>query len=570
MIIILDNAESILDPQGANARDIYAAVEELGQFDNICLCITSRISTIPPASDTLDIPTLSMGAARDTFLRIYKNGGQFNEVNGILEQLDFHPLSITLLATVSHHSKWDTNRLTKEWERHRTSMLSTQHHQSLAATIELSLASPMFQELGPDARGLLGVIAFFPQGIDENNVEWLFPTLPDTANTFDKFCILSLTYRSDGFVMMLAPLRDYLRPKDPASSPLLRTTKECYFNRLSVAVDPGNPGFEEARWVVSEDVNVEHLLDVFTSIDMASIGVWDACANFMGHLYWHKTRLVVLGLKIEGLPDDHSSKPGCLLQLSRLFGQVGNRMEEKRLLVHSLKLWKERGDDLQVVQTLIFISGADRLLGLHKEGIERAGESLEISKRLNNMLGQALSRQMLAWLLYDDNQFDAAEKAASQAIDLTSDKADQFLVCECHRLLGLICDSKGRTEEAITHFETAIEIASSSNWYYQLFWNHYGLAELFFGKKKFDDAHVHIESAKSHAVDSNHTYCLGCATKLQAQFWYRQGMFEEAKFGALRAADIYGKIGATADMESCRAILQDIEEAVNEPAVSHG
>jgi hypothetical protein len=202
-------------------------------------------------------------------------------------------------------------------------VLQTQHNKSLAATIELSLASPLFQELGPDARALLGIIAFFPQGIDENNLEWLFPTIQNRTDAFDKFCVLSLTYRSSGFVTMLAPLRDYLSPKDPKTSPLLCTTKERYFTRMSVEIDPNKPNFEETRWITSEDVNVEHLLDVFTTIDTNSEGVWDACADFMMHLYWHKKRLTILKPKIEGLSDDHHlqagtacfSSHGCLTRL---------------------------------------------------------------------------------------------------------------------------------------------------------------------------------------------------------------------------------------------------------------
>ena len=563
MIIFLDNAESILDPQGTDAHEIYAMVEELSEFDNICLCLTSRISTVPSACETLNIPTLSMEAAHEAFYRIYKGHGRSDPVNNILEELDFHPLSITLLATVAHQSKWDTDRLAKEWEGRRTDSLHTRHNNSLATTIELSLASPMFQALGPDARGLLGVVAFFPQGIDENNLDWLFPTLSDIMNTFDAFCILSLTHRDKGFITMLAPLRDYLCPKDLASSPLLHATKEHYFHRLSAYADLKEFGFKATQWIMSEDGNIEHLLDIFTSIDTNVVGPWDASASFMAHLYWHKPRPVVLGPKIEGLPDDHPSKPECLFQLSRLFSSVGNQVETKRLLVDALKLRRERGDDIDVAATLRDISDANRWLGLCEEGIERAKEALEIYERRNDVLGQVQALLQLAWLLYYDEQLDAAEEAALRTINLLSGTDDQYEVGDCHRLLGNVHHSKGDTEKAINQFETSIGIASTFDWHHLLFWNNYSLAELFFDEGRFDDAHVHIQLAKSHAINDRHQ--LGRAMELQARFWCREGRFEEAKSEGLRAAEVYEGIGATKDAERCKTNLRDIEEKMKTP-----
>ena len=565
MVIVLDNAEAILDPGGSGAEEIYAVVEELSQFDNVWLCITSRISAVPSDCETLEIPTLSIEAARDAFYRTYKGVGRSDLVDNILGQLDFHPLSITLLATVAHQNKWDTDRLMREWERQRTRMLQTMHNRSLAATIELSLASPMFQELGPDARGLLEVVAFFPQGVNESNLGWLLPTVSNGTNILDKFCVLSLTYRNNSFITMLAPLRDHLRPKDPKSSRLLRMAKKQYFTRMSVKINRNGPEYGEARWITSEDVNIEHLLDVFTTINANSDSVWGACANFINHLSWHKSRPTILRSKIEGLPDNRRSKPRCLFALSQLCTSVGNHVECKQFLTHALKLYKEQGADRLVASTLMQLSDTNRLLGLRKEGIRLAKEGLETLEWLGDTAERARCLNILASLLREDKQFNAAEEAASRAIDLLPEKGQEAPVFGSHRHLGLIYQSKGEMAKAIGHFEMALGIASSFNWHDYLSEIHYSLAQLFLGEGRFDDAQNHIERAKLYT--SNHPYHLGLAMELQARLWYRQHRMEEARSEVLRAADVHGKLGAVHDLERCRGLLQQIEEEMKKPVI---
>ena len=559
ILIVLDNADSILDPQGANSQEIYAIVEELSQLGNICLCITSRISTFPPEFEWLDIPTLSREAACATFYRTYNHGNPSNLVNEILEQLDFHPLSITLLATVAHHNRWDTNRLAREWNERRTDILQTDHNKSLAATIELSLSSSLFRELGPNARDLLEIVAFFPQGVDENNIDWLFPTVDRRKKIFDKFCVLSLAYRSDGFVTMLAPIRDHLSPKDPISAPLLCSIRDSYLSRLTVPVEPSNPGFEEARWIVSEDVNVEHLLDVFTTIDATAGNAWDACVHFMRHLYWHKPRLVTLGSKIETLADDHPSKLECLSHLSRLFDVVGNYAEQERLLTQALKLSRERGDNYRIGETSRELCRAHREMGLYKEGIQEAKEASEIFERLGHTVGQAQCLIDLAWLFDYEKQLDGAEEAALHAINLLSKMDRQYDICHCRHLLGDIYRAKGETEKAIHHLEAALEIASSPNWLNQLFWARYSLAELSSDQGKLDDANTHIERAKSHAVDDHDAYLLARTMRLQAECWHKQHRFEEARSEVLRAIDAFEKLGAADDAKKARTLLRQVD-----------
>jgi tetratricopeptide (TPR) repeat protein len=187
---------------------------------------------------------------------------------------------------------------------------------------------------------------------------------------------------------------------------------------------------------------------------------------------------------------------------------VGDRVESKRLLIHVLKLWRERGSDSQVADALIELSDMNRLMDLPEEGIPQAKEALEIHERLGDTGSQAECLIRLGWLFKSDNQLDAAEEAALRVLDLLPETGEQYWVCSSHRLLGEIYESKGEIKKAIHHYELALGIASTFNWHFDLFWVHYKLAGLFRNEGRLDDANAHIERAKLHTIDSAHN--LGC------------------------------------------------------------
>jgi tetratricopeptide (TPR) repeat protein len=215
---------------------------------------------------------------------------------------------------------------------------------------------------------------------------------------------------------------------------------------------------------------------------------------------------------------------------------------------------------------LKFLAAVNQLLGLYTEGIQQAEESLGIFKQLSHTLGQADSLQQLAWLLYKDDQLDAAEEAVSQSVNLLLGEGEQFTVCQGYSLLGEICHSKGETEKAITQFKAALGIAVSLDWPTRQIWILISLARLFLKEDRFSDAEAHIEYAKLRTT--NDRYLLGHVVLLQANLWYQQCRFKAARSEALDAADIFEKLGAVRDVEDCRQLLQEIEEDVGKQVTS--
>ena len=204
--LVLDGVDYILDPLAPGANEIVTAIEELGRYKNVFLLATSRMEVRIPDFRHQEVPTLRVECARDTFYSRCSLG-RSAAVDKLLTELDLHPLSTDLLASVVREKGWDEPGLLKAWSDNKTSVLKVPGRQSLEENIESILLTPTIRELGIAAHETLKAIARHPGGVQESKLERTFPGIPTIGEAVNALCKFSVIYRQEGFVKMLSPFR---------------------------------------------------------------------------------------------------------------------------------------------------------------------------------------------------------------------------------------------------------------------------------------------------------------------------------------------------------------------------
>jgi len=207
-ILMLDGVESILDPLASGAAEIATVIEELGRCQNACVLTTSRLDVRIPGFRRMKVPTLSADGAQDIF-HGYCSLERSIAVDQLLAELDFHPLSINLLANVVQENNWDEQALLEAWNCGKTNILKATGCQSLEDSIKLTLGTPTIQGLGSTALETLEAIAKLSGGVKESKLESTFTEIAGVGEATDELCKFSLVYRQDGFIKMLSPFRFY-------------------------------------------------------------------------------------------------------------------------------------------------------------------------------------------------------------------------------------------------------------------------------------------------------------------------------------------------------------------------
>ncbi|KAG2358410.1 hypothetical protein BDR07DRAFT_1417880 [Suillus spraguei] len=350
-LIVLDNAETFEEASASSALgSIPPAIAEMANIPGVTFILTSRSRRSAPDVPwiTKEVLPLDPNSAQEAFFQIYCLASRECAEGGIanlLQDLGYHPLSISLLANAAQQNGWSPVMLLERWRDRHSAVLDHGEGklQSLSYTMQLSLSSPSIQKLGEEARYTLAVIAFLPQGLNEALSKHILPSIPQIDTICDVLWRQSLIYRQDGFVKMLAPIRHYVQdslpPPDPAR---LREIRTFYYRTVQQCSEERN---SHADIIISDHLNIEHVV----AFDLTQIPekTCHACSQFLNCLQWHLPRPTSLTPAIFNIVENsstRSSKAYCLYCLGWLYVTLSQYTESMKASKAAGALYLTAGD----------------------------------------------------------------------------------------------------------------------------------------------------------------------------------------------------------------------------------
>ncbi|KAG1842460.1 hypothetical protein C8R48DRAFT_39347 [Suillus tomentosus] len=429
-LVVLDNAETFEEASALSALEkIPPAIANIANIPGVVLILTSRSRRNAPNVGWImkDMPPLDLSSAERLFFQTYPRARcseSEEEIKDLLRELDFHPLSINLLAHTAQQNDWSPAILLKRWNNRHSAVLNPGKGklQSLSDTMQLSLNSPSIQALGEDGRRTLAIIAFLPQGLNDNLASDLLPSLQEVDTICDVLRMQSLVYRQDNFIKVLAPIRHYVQDSLPLpDSTCLREIRTFYYRTVQQCSKEQDG---HANIIISDHFNIERVV----AFDLAHIPeeTYRACPKFLDCLRWHLPRPTTLTPAILNVVENSSTyklKASCLWRLGWLYITLSQLTDAMKIFKAAEALYLATGNHEMVAECVIESADAYRCQGRFiqsqqlLEGFQRS-ESWEY-------LSEPTKSQV--WYFLDDARMYTFTTSADELFVKFSDSEDHFI-----------------------------------------------------------------------------------------------------------------------------------------------
>ncbi|KAJ6452118.1 hypothetical protein C8R45DRAFT_1083548 [Mycena sanguinolenta] len=235
-LLILDNLETVWEPiQSRSAVEEFLSL--LTDVQHLGLIVTMRGAERPAKVQwthpfLLPLQPLSDDAAQQTFMDITDGSHSVEDFEKLLSFTDNMPLAVDLLAHLVDFEGLEY--VLARWETEKMTMLSVGHDRksNLDASINLSLLSP---RITSESKELLSLLSILPNGLSD--AELVQSKLPIANILSCKATLLatSLAYQnSNKRLMVLMPIREYVRQFSPPSSCLVHSLRKCFYALLKL------------------------------------------------------------------------------------------------------------------------------------------------------------------------------------------------------------------------------------------------------------------------------------------------------------------------------------------------
>jgi tetratricopeptide (TPR) repeat protein len=575
----LDNAETVLDAP-VDKAEIADVIDELGSYTSVALMLTTRDATLPcnVVWNRIDVPPLDFEAARDTFSSIYRIEKPSATSDALLNRVDFHPLSINLLAWAGAQNRWPLSKLAEQWECEKIRLLDLGKGfgkaRSLSISIELSMNSPTMQDLGEAARHVLQVIAFFPTGVNQDLLLDLFPSLPTIRSIVDTLNKLSLTTCHDDFITMLMPIRLHLQ-KNNSVSPLLEDVRTFYYKRLGAygSLFPGDEGFNGGTWILCEHDNVEKLIAYDLAGSEDSVDAYRACADFLVHLFWHRPRHTTLKAMVLDTPEESSlavPKAACLQIFGWIATDMGNHAEATELLAAARSVSLSHGERWRGTQCSVNLAEINRSLENLLDAEEQFTEASTSFRDLQDLYGEARCNENLGDIARRRGNASEASRLLSSARVYYESVNKTWNVGSIRTRMGILEFDRGDYLKGREHFEAAIAIFMDIDDMSAIGWclKKFAKAETTMGH--WTEVHDLLGKARGYYLTTNcFTQAAQCLME-QGRAYGFQKEFSAAEEHLARSRDDFSLLDCRRDLAECTYIsgLVKFDQGLHETAKS--
>ncbi|KIM72236.1 hypothetical protein PILCRDRAFT_744024 [Piloderma croceum F 1598] len=456
-LLILDNFETPWDGK-LTRPEITDVLTTIAKSNTISMIITMRGMIPPPAiAWTLKVPlsVLDPSAAHHLFLTINPmediSKSEQEVLDSLLQDLDYVPLAITLLAAVGQGFSLTT--LKRMWLEERTKLLETRRSrlESVEISTNLSLTTLDITET-PQAVQLLGILSLLPDGLLdwESRLSYIAPSLENVFYLVRLLIRTALVQLDRNRLRVLSPIRHFVLSHHAPCSVHVEKLEEYFWDLIyRYAETPFGLDFQGAKEALTPDIGNITALILHAFGTHPSIRNVDAALSMSTFLYRTipSTHLLDEAKIVLTQIDSPRQKARCLQSLGDTLRMQLKNEEAWKVLTEGRKEFAEIRDSLGVAQCSKSLGKILCMQLKYKEAWTVLTEARKEFFEAEDRLGAAECSQSLGDILRMQSKYEEGSRVLTEASKEFVEIGDRRGAAKCLQSLGDILRMQSKYEE---------------------------------------------------------------------------------------------------------------------------